>query len=360
MNLDQKLAGVILKFAGVIGLLTLAVIVLLATDVLLEIKLPALSPALVKPPATAPVATTPATTTPEETAETPLADQQLWRPPDLAALPATPENDRIRYGRQLIAHTARYLGPQGSVRQFTNGMNCQNCHLDAGTKAFGNNYALVAATYPKFRARSGTEEDVVKRVHDCLERSLNGQPLPVDNREMQALVAYINWVGHQVKKDEKPKGSGLVELPLLARAANPEKGKAVYAQKCQSCHGPGGQGIRQPEGKEYLYPPLWGKSSYNDGAGLYRISNFARYVKANMPLGASYDQPQLTDEQAWDVAAYVNSMPRPKKNLSQDWPDIAKKPFDHPFGPYADAFSEKQHKYGPYQPILAADQGMKP
>ena len=70
-----------------------------------------------------------------------------------------------------------------------------------------------------------------------------------------------------------------------------------------------------------------------------------------MPLGANYDKPQLSDEEAWDLAAYVNSMPRPAKDLSKDWPDIAGKPFDHPFGPYADPFTEEQHKYGPYKPI---------
>jgi thiosulfate dehydrogenase len=53
------------------------------------------------------------------------------------------------------------------------------------------------------------------------------------------------------------------------------------------------------------------------------------------------------------VAAFVNSQPRPTKDKSKDWPDISKKPFDQPFGPYKDAFSETQHKYGPYPPILA-------
>lgn len=81
------------------------------------------------------------------------------------------------------------------------------------------------------------------------------------------------------------------------------------------------------------------------------MSNLAGYVKVNMPLGASYDAPQLTDEQAWDVAAFINSMPRPQKDLSNDWPDLASKPFDHPFGPYADPFPAKQHKYGPFTPI---------
>ncbi|MGV3640034.1 MAG: c-type cytochrome, partial [Adhaeribacter sp.] len=291
MKPDQNIAGVTMKFASVIGLLTTAVVVLLGTVVLLEIYPPASTKTA--PVATSPAALTPAVTLPEASAPVEMepaaagpAQEPLWRAPDLAALSATPENDRIRYGRALIAHTAKYLGPQGSVGQITNGMNCQNCHLDAGTKSFGNNYALVASTYPKFRARSGSREDAVKRVNDCLERSLNGQPLPADNKEMQALVAYINWVGHQVQPGEKVPGSGLVELPLLDRAASPDKGKVVYLQQCQSCHGTGGQGTRLPASPEYLYPPLWGPNSYNNGAGLFRISNFARYVKANMPLGA--------------------------------------------------------------------------
>ena len=32
----------------------------------------------------------------------------------------------IRYGYELIAHTAKYLGPKGTVQHSTNGMNCQN------------------------------------------------------------------------------------------------------------------------------------------------------------------------------------------------------------------------------------------
>jgi thiosulfate dehydrogenase len=30
------------------------------------------------------------------------------------------------------------------------------------------------------------------------------------------------------------------------------------------------------------------------------------------------------------------------------------KPVDAPYGPYADGFSEQQHKYGPFAPIRAA------
>ena len=84
------------------------------------------------------------------------------------------ERDLVIYGEELIAHTSRYLGPNGSVAKLTNGMNCQNCHLQAGKKAWGNNYGAVFSTYPKFRDRSGQIESIYKRVADCMERSLNG------------------------------------------------------------------------------------------------------------------------------------------------------------------------------------------
>jgi thiosulfate dehydrogenase len=73
-----------------------------------------------------------------------------------------------------------------------------------------------------------------------------------------------------------------------------------------------------------------------------------------MPHGTTFENPVLTDEEAWDVAAYVNSLERPVKVFQEDWPDISKKPFDHPFGPYADSFSQAQHKYGPFGPIRLA------
>ena len=261
------------------------------------------------------------------------------------------EKDLVQYGRELIAHTSEYLGPKGSVLQMSNGMNCQNCHLNAGTQPWGNNYFAVQSTYPKFRARSGTKENQIKRVNDCFQRSLNGKALDSTGREMRAILAYIKWLGNDVEKDKIPRGAGIFKLKGMKRACDPAKGLDVYVAKCQSCHQADGEGLLASDGKSYTFPPLWGKNSYNHGAGLFRISNFAGYVKYNMPQGTTYENPVLTDEEAWDVAAYVNSMPRPSKDLSMDWPKIAKKPFDHPFGTYVDPFSEEQHKFGPYKPI---------
>lgn len=292
----------------------------------------------------------------EVTANVPLVapavpTPEFWRPPDKLLVSDRKKEEEIRYGRELITHTAQYLGPEGSVFKMSNGMNCQNCHLDAGTRIFGNNYGAVGSTYPKFRGRSGTVESVEKRVNDCFERSLNGQPLDTASREMKAIVSYIEWLGSNVREGEKVNGAGLLQLKILERSADPAKGKVAYEMQCMACHGKDGQGIKVPEGGGYQYPPLWGKNSYNQGAGLYRLSTFAQFIYANMPFGVTYDKPVLTEEQAWDIAAYVNSRPRPGKDLSRDWPDIRLKPFDHPFGPYADPFKEREHKFGPFGPI---------
>ncbi|MGZ8510660.1 MAG: c-type cytochrome [Chitinophagaceae bacterium] len=279
-----------------------------------------------------------------------------WVPPSLFVdnLLEGEEREMVIYGEDLIANTSRYFGPHGSVAALTNGMNCQNCHLNAGRKNWGNNYSTVFSSYPKFRERSGSIETIYKRVSDCFERSLNGVAPDSTSKEYRAIFAYIKWVGQDVKKGEKPIGSGIEKLPFMERAADPIKGKEVYTVQCQSCHGKNGEGLLSLNQVSYEYPPLWGEHSYNNGAGLFRLSNFAGYIKSNMPFKLStHNSPVLTNEQAWDVAAYVNSQPRPQKDLSKDWPDISKKPFDHPFGPYTDGFNEAQHKFGPYAPIIA-------
>lgn len=286
--------------------------------------------------------------------EAPAKDTS-WHAPviDIDAALAGERRDLVIYGEELIRNTAAYLGPKGSVKQLSNGMNCQNCHLDAGTRPFGNNFSAVNSTYPKFRERSGKIENLHHRVSDCFERSLNGTAPDSTSKEYLAMEAYINWLGKDVPRGVKPKGAGISKLEFLDRAADPVKGKEVYAIKCQVCHGPDGEGVLNESGKLYTYPPLWGKNSYNNGAGLYRLSNFAGFIKYNMPLGVTHNSAQLSDEEAWDLAAFVNSQPRPVKNQSADWPNPEGKPFDFPFGPYADNFTEKQHKYGPFKPILA-------
>lgn len=273
-----------------------------------------------------------------------------WVPPDTATIPATAEGDLIRYGRDLIIHTARYFGPQGRISLSANGMNCDNCHIDGGTRAYGNNFSRVASTYPKYRPRNDRVETIAFRVNSCMERSLNGRALDSSGREMKAFIAYLQWIGKGVPEKAKLFGTGTEKLPYLTRAADTGKGRLVFLKNCQSCHGKDGEGKWDEDSSEYQYPPLWGDQSYNTGAGIYRLSLFAGYVKNNMPFGTTYHQPKLSDEEAWDVAAFVNSQPRPSfKKISRDWPHISQKPADYPFGPYQDTFPAQRHKYGPYR-----------
>jgi len=257
------------------------------------------------------------------------------------------EENQMQYGEDLIAHTAKYFGPDGTVRQNSNGMNCQNCHLDAGTKKFGNNYWKVATEYPRVRGRSGKMESVEMRINDCFRRSLNGDTIALESREMKAMVAYITSVA-----SPEETGAGIFSVAMLDRPANPATGKIGYEKHCVVCHGAQGEGMRIKGANEYVYPPLWGSHSYNTAAGLYRLSRFAGYIKTNMPFGATAENPILSNEEAWDIAAYVNSQERPIKIFKEDWPDISKKPIDHPFGPFADNYSELQHKFGPFKPML--------
>ena len=278
-----------------------------------------------------------------------------WIAPDTLLIPATKEGDLIRYGRELILYTARFLGPAGTVAQISNGMNCNNCHIEAGTRFLGNNFSMVAVTYPLYRNRSGKLESVEMRINDCFERSLNGKKLPNTSKEMKAMISYMNWLGKGVVEGEKTAGSGVEKLPFMNRSADTVKGKIVFLTFCQRCHGRNGEGKPANSYGEYIYPPLWGKNSFNVGAGLYQISKFSGYIKNNMPFGTTYKNALLTNEQAWDVAAFVNAQPHPLFDLKMDWPEISTKPFDYPVGPYADGFSESRHKYGPYQEIVQSE-----
>lgn len=286
-------------------------------------------------------------------------EDSLWRAPDERLLDNNPDKSMIIYGRDLIKFTAYYLGPSGKVAAISNGMNCQNCHLDAGSVLYANPFCSVSSNYPKFRNRSGKTETIEERINDCMKRSLNGNELNNNSREMKAMIAYIRWLGCEVPARVTPSGTGVEQLALLERSADTIKGRQLFLTKCTRCHGEGGQGKMKIDSAGYVYPPLWGEHSYNTSAGMFRISALAGFIKNNMPFGASSEKPELSNEEAWDIAAFICSQPRPQKFFSEDWPVLSTKPFDHPFPPYADEFSATQHKYGPFKPIIAARQHAK-
>ncbi len=258
-----------------------------------------------------------------------------------------PEGEMAKYGEKLIKNTYDYFY-DGQVK-IGNKLACASCHLNGGTKAFAAPYVGLTNVFPTYIGRENKVESLEERINGCFERSMNGRAIPENSREMRAIVTYIKNISANTLNKGRLPGQGFVQLDIPDRAADLKHGKLVFEGKCISCHGKDGQGVPQAGGKGYIYPPLWGKDSYNDGAGMARLLTAARFIKANMPLGATYDAPQLSDAEAYDVAAYINSFDRPKKtNKELDYPDLGKKPKDSPYPPYADNISLEQHKHGPY------------
>jgi thiosulfate dehydrogenase len=137
----------------------------------------------------------------------------------------------------------------------------------------------------------------------------------------------------------------------MNRAADPAVGRNIFMEKCQRCHSADGSGLLNIDSGSYKYPPLWGQNSFNVSAGMYRLTRLAAFIKYNMPYLPVQVAPQLTDEEAWDAAAFISSQQRPEKFFTYDWGKINTKPVDYPFGPFADSFSAMQHKYGPFTAI---------
>lgn len=286
--------------------------------------------------------------------------QAVWTVPEVGALPYDAQGMLVRHGRDLITATYAYVGsnvPDAAKRFAGNNLACSNCHLLAGTKKFGLALFGLYGDFPQYSSRTGNEISIEQRIDSCMTRSMDGRAMPHDAPEMQAIVAYIKFLSTGVPAGERLPGLGTGSIPELKRAADPQRGRPIYARVCAKCHNTDGSGIRNSTAGTdlgYMVPPLWGNDTFNDGAGMARLITFATFIRFNMPHGVDYFDPQLSVEQAWDLAAYVLSQPRPHKaGLDRDFPDLLQKPVDAPYGPYADRFGERQHKYGPFAPIRA-------
>ena len=322
----------------------------------------ALAPAAPAPAAStaaAPAPTAPAPGGPVTAA--PAAALPPWVAPDPDKLPDDSFGRSVRYGRDLIVHTSALIGPDAqdaAMRYSGNGLECQSCHLGAGARRFGLPLAGVWGLYPAFMGREDEVRTMEERINGCMERSMNGRALPGDGPEMKAMLAYFRFLSEGLPVGEPMPGRGSPALPLPQKASDPRHGADVFQAQCAGCHQPDGQGKRLEaveaagQRRRFEFPPLWGAESYNDGAGMARSISFASFVRANMPLGIDFEHPVLVPQDAFDVAAFVNSQPRPHKaGLEADYPDRALKPVDTAYPPFADPFPAEQHRLGPWPPI---------
>lgn len=275
---------------------------------------------------------------------------------DPSTLDAFETYKEIKYGYKLFNETPKYIGPDnGNPNMIYQGnrLACKNCHLNSGTKPYSAPLIGIIQRFPQYRGRENKIGTIEERINGCMERSMNGRMLPVESNEMKALVKYLDWLSRYAPKDGNIEGIGFLNIIIPNRAVDLNHGAHVFKVNCTVCHGSDGQGIKSDDGFTYTYPPLWGYDSYNDGAGMTRVITAAQFIKGNMPFGTTYNAPVLSDEEAYDVAGFINQQTRPKKsNPEKDFPDLKKKPVSTPYPPYADSFSVEQHQIGPFQPII--------
>lgn len=225
------------------------------------------------------------------------------RVPAESTIPAGPLGNLIRLGKNIITNTPHY-----APAYVGNDLRCSDCHIGGGTVALASPLAGVTTRFPWYSPRAKRVITIEDRINECFVRSENGKPLPSNSREMIALIAYMNWLSKGVPMGSTVEGRGFVKLKAPA-TVDAGAGAGVYAKKCSMCHQASGQGIPG------TVPPLWGPRSFNNGAGMSKVPKMAAFVKANMPPTAP---GSLTVQEAFDVAAYVDSHPRPHYNPVYD------------------------------------------
>ncbi|WP_313894477.1 c-type cytochrome [Psychrobacillus sp.] len=237
--------------------------------------------------------------------------QIAYNPPSLDDVPEGPMGEAITYGYNLVNETYSVADPYVG-----NKLSCTSCHAGAGLDEDSSSFVGVTAVYPQYIARSGKIVTIEDRINGCMVRSMNGEKLELGSDEMKAMVAYFTYISEGI-----PVGADLpwrmknsmddVPTPSVA------DGEELYSKSCIACHAGDGSGTDPNTG-----PALWGDNSFNDGAGLARVSKMAGYIQQNMPAGAG---GTLSDQDAADLAAFILMQDRPEwKNHDKDWPNGGK------------------------------------
>lgn len=230
---------------------------------------------------------------------------------DVSKIPDDELGKAIKDGLDIVQHTYKRL-PQN----VGNRLNCTSCHLGNGSTAYASPWNGVPGLFPQYRARSGKVSTIEDRINGCFSRSMNGRPIAADSVEMKNIVAYMMWLSKGIPTGQVPEGRGFVKINQDL-TPNRDHGKALFAQKCSSCHGADGNGQYNADGT-YSFPAIAGKDSFNDGAGMARTYTAAAFIKGNMPFG----QPNsLSEQEAVDIADYFTHLDRPiQPNKDKDWP----------------------------------------
>jgi len=215
-------------------------------------------------------------------------------------LPPGPLGEMIQLGEQIVERTTTHPLSKPYVG---NALNCTSCHLENGRHPKAATFLEVATAYPAWAPREQKVITLEDRIANCFMRSENGIRPPNGSPVCVAIAAYITWLSTdqpiRMNSEQSLGPLAVKKLSLDSRQANGQRGQMIYARRCADCHGDDGQGIDEN-------PPVWGSQSYNQGAGMMQVSKLAAWLKVSMPL----DDVDLTEQEALDVAAFVNGHER--------------------------------------------------
>ena len=247
---------------------------------------------------------------------TAAAQQSSTQPRVRFRVPADAELRDSAYRASAFRGRALLLATRDSLpRNVGNSLRCASCHLNSGLQAGAMPWVGSYARFPQYRARSGKIDLIEDRINDCFKRSMNGRALDPTGRDMRDIVSYFAFLSTGVPVGSQIEGQGLPQLQPLKGDLG--RGFSVFVSTCARCHGANGMGTP-------LAPPLWGPRSYNLGAGMARINTAASFIHALMPIDRAQ---KLTPQQAFDVATYINTRPRPDfPPKVRDWPHGGKPP----------------------------------
>lgn len=240
-----------------------------------------------------------------------------WTPPRESDIPNDSMGASIKRGLYLLRFTRDSLPAYA-----TSNLNCTSCHQDDGIRVSSGPLTGSHARFPKYMPRSGTVIALADRVNYCFTRSLAGNAIPVESREMTDILAYLAFLSKDIPIGTKIAGAdGLISMPDTLDG-DVARGEALYTTKtCITCHGANGAGNGP-------LPPLWGPKSYSIGASMSRLERAASFIKHNMPQTAP---GSLSAQEAFDLSAYINSHPRPDSpGKENDWP-MGGAPADVPY-----------------------------
>ncbi|RMG58812.1 MAG: cytochrome-c oxidase, cbb3-type subunit II [Deltaproteobacteria bacterium] len=164
---------------------------------------------------------------------------------------------------------------------------------------YGYSREEVEKQIKEFRAKVTSPDYPAKRIRD----QVTPPPLRGDITELDALVAYLQKLGRDLKELRKKETAGVAAAAEVPRS-NPysgnreaaEKGKEIFEKNCQVCHGKEGGGGIGPNLRDEKW--IYGSKD----SDLYE--SISRGRKGGMPPFGN----RLSSEDIWKVITYIRTL----------------------------------------------------